>query len=431
MKKWGIVGGGVMGMTLALRLAQKGHKVTLYEAASDMGGLASAWKLDDFVWDKFYHVILMSDFQTRTILKELGLDDKMEWVETKTGFYTDGKLYSMSNTIEFLSFPPLNLIDKFRLGLTIFVASKIKNWERLERIPVSKWLTRWSGKGTYNKIWLPLLRAKLGDSYTETSAAFIWATIQRMYAARRSGLKKEMFGYVKGGYAAIIEAFVSKLNDLGVEIKTGYRATEVLNNGQSSTVRFDNGTEAHFDQIAITLPSTVAASLCKGLTTDEAAKLRDIKYLGVICASIVLDKPISPYYVTNITDTWVPFTGVIEMSALVDRKYFNGHSLIYLPKYLKPDDPLFNASDEEIRNLFLGSLSKMYPQIKPENVKHVAVARAKNVFALSTLGYSKSLPNIQTTIPGVSIVNSSHITNGTLNVNETIQVAENFIKTLD
>ena len=28
-----------------------------------------------------------------------------------------------------------------------------------------------------------------------------WATIQRIYAARNSGLKKEMFGYVRGGYA--------------------------------------------------------------------------------------------------------------------------------------------------------------------------------------------------------------------------------------
>jgi protoporphyrinogen oxidase len=430
-KKWGIVGGGIMGMTLALRLAQKGHKVTLYEAASDMGGLASAWKIDDFVWDKFYHVILMSDFQTRSILKELNLDDKMEWVETKTGFYTDGKLYSMSNTIEFLSFPPLNLIDKFRLGFTIFFASKIKDWQRLERIPVAKWLTRWSGKGTYTKIWLPLLRAKLGDSYTETSAAFIWATIQRMYAARRSGLKKEMFGYVKGGYACIVTAFVAKLVELGVEIKTSHRALEITSDSGNPLVKFDNGTEASFDHIAVTLPSTIAASVCKGLANDEIAKLNSIKYLGVICASVVLDEPISPYYVTNITDTWVPFTGVIEMSALVDKKYFHGHSLIYLPKYLRPDDPLFKATDEEISSLFLGALTKMYPQIKASNVKHIAVARAKNVFALSTLNYSKGLPSILTSIPGVSIVNSSHITNGTLNVNETIQVAENFIKTID
>ena len=32
-KKWGIIGGGIMGMTLAHRLAQQGHEVTIFEAA--------------------------------------------------------------------------------------------------------------------------------------------------------------------------------------------------------------------------------------------------------------------------------------------------------------------------------------------------------------------------------------------------------------
>ena len=105
----------------------------------------------------------------------------------KTGFYIDGQLHSMSNSIEFLKFPTLNIIDKFRLAVTILYASKIKNYKRLERIPVTSWLRKWSGKNTYNKVWLPLLRAKLGDSYERTSAAFIWATIQRMYGARKSG----------------------------------------------------------------------------------------------------------------------------------------------------------------------------------------------------------------------------------------------------
>ena len=98
-KKWGIIGGGIMGMTLAHRLAQQGYKVTIFEAASDLGGLASAWKVNGFVWDKFYHVILLSDLRTRSMLKEFNLDDKINWVETKTGFFTDGKLYSMSNSI--------------------------------------------------------------------------------------------------------------------------------------------------------------------------------------------------------------------------------------------------------------------------------------------------------------------------------------------
>jgi len=428
-QKWGIVGGGIMGMTLAHRLVQEGHKVTLFEAAPELGGLASAWKIDRFVWDKFYHVILLSDLHTRNILKDLELDDKIEWVETKTGFYTDGKLYSMSNTIEFLSFPPLNLIDKFRLGLTIFVASKLKNWKRLEQIPVETWLTRWSGKNTFNKIWLPLLRAKLGESYKQTSTAFIWATIQRMYAARRSGLKKEMFGYVQGGYAQILKSFEAKLVSEGVEIKTSHQASEILSGPNSlPTLKFNNGYEGSFDQVIVTLPSRISVNLVKGLSDLETKKHKDIEYLGVICASVVLSKSISPYYVTNITDTWVPFTGVIEMSSLVDKKNFDGDTLIYLPKYLLPTDTMFDASDKEVEELFLGALKKMYPFLTDSDIKYVGIARARNVFALSTLGYSVNLPEVKTTIPGVYILNSAHITNGTLNVNETIQIAENKLK---
>src|SRR5665647_2277361 len=130
-KSWGIIGGGIMGMTLALRLAQRGFKVTLLESSPKVGGLASTIEMDGVVWDRFYHVILMSDLNTRRVIEEIGLKDKLKWVETKTGFYSEGKLYSMSNVFEFLKFPPINLMDKFRLGLTIIVASLIKDWKRI------------------------------------------------------------------------------------------------------------------------------------------------------------------------------------------------------------------------------------------------------------------------------------------------------------
>ena len=143
----------------------------------------------------------------RSVLRELDLERQMKWVETKTGFFTDGRLFSMSSSLEFLRFPPLDFISKVRLAATIFYASRITNWRPLEHIPVADWLRRWSGSRTFEKIWLPLLRSKLGESYRKTSAAFIWATIQRMYAARRSGLKKEMFGYVPGGYGRILKGF--------------------------------------------------------------------------------------------------------------------------------------------------------------------------------------------------------------------------------
>jgi protoporphyrinogen oxidase len=423
--KWGIIGGGIMGMTLAHRLAQKGNEVTLFEAAPELGGLTSSWKMDDVEWDKFYHVILLSDFRTRNILKEIGLEKEINWVETKTGFYIDGKLYSISDTIEFLKFPTLNLVDKFRLGLTIIVASKIKNWKRLEKITVSEWLKKWSGENTFNKIWLPLLRAKLGDSYQITSAVFIWATIQRLYGARRSGLKKEMFGYVSGGYKRIITAFKETLLSEKVLIKTNHAATEIqtLLNGKIR-VAFANGKEEEFDKVIVTLPSAISAKLCPQLTQSEVEKLNNIEYLGVICVSVLLDKSISDFYVTNITDSRIPFTGVIEMSALVDKKYFGGKALVYLPKYVSPSDPMFNLDDEEIKESFILILKKMYPWITDENIKFAAVSRAKNVITVAKLNYSETLPQVKTSVPNVYIINTSHIKDGTLNVNETVRVAE-------
>ena len=43
---------------------------------------------------------------------------------------------------------------------------------------------------------------------------------------------------------------------------------------------------------------------------------------------------------------------------------------------------------------------------------------------LPNLDYSEALPGVKTSIPGVYIINTSHIKDGTLNVNETVRVAE-------
>jgi protoporphyrinogen oxidase len=419
-----IIGGGILGMTLSLLLTEKGKKVHLYEAAPDIGGLADFWEFRDITWDRFYHVILMSDLNTRELLKKLGIENKMNWVETKTGFYTEGKLYSMSNSVEFLRFPPLRLIDKFRLGITIFVASKIKNWKKLEKQSVAKWLTKWSGKRTFNKMWLPLLRAKLGDFYTETSAAFIWATIQRMYAARKSGLKKEMFGYMEGGYKTILETLKQKLADSGVEIHTGHALENVTKKDGAISLTFKNGTIVNTSDLVFTIPSSLILKVWPDMPKEEVDKHNSIKYLGVSCTSVLLKKPISPYYVTNITDGNVPFTGVIEMSALVDKKNFNGNSLVYLPKYVGADDPIFTRKDDEIHKEFRDTIVEMYDHISEEDILEMKTAKARNVFALSTLNYSTKLPEICSSTKGIYYGNSALITNGTLNVNETIDIAK-------
>jgi protoporphyrinogen oxidase len=414
----------MLGMTLALRLRQAGEDVSMFEAAPSLGGLASAWQLGDVVWDRHYHVTLLSDSSLRSLLRELGLERELRWVTTKTGFYTDGRLYSMSNVAEFLSFPPLGLVDKARLAATIIHASRLQHWEELEDIPVSEWLTRLSGERTFEKIWLPLLRAKLGDNYRQTSAAFIWAVISRMYAARRTGLKKEMFGYVPGGYARILARFEEVLRAAGVRIECSQPVDSICSTPNSRVhIAFRSGRSESFDRVAITAPAPIVAAVCPQLSPVEVAQLRGIRYQGIVCASLLLRRPLAGYYVTNITDAWVPFTAVIEMSALVDQRHFGGNSLVYLPKYLPSDDPGFAVPDEQIETGFLHALERMYPGFSRDDVLCFRVSRARYVLPISTLGYSKRLPPINTSVHSLFAVNSAHIVNGTLNVNETVQLA--------
>lgn len=416
-----VVGGGLLGMFLALRLRQSGAEVTLFESADRSGGLAGSERIGGFTWDRFYHVILLSDLHTRGLLAEIGLADRLRWGVTRTGFYTDGTLYSLSNTLEFLRFPPLSLIDKLRLGGTIFLASRIRDWRRLERVLAVDWLRRWSGPRVLEKIWLPLLKSKLGENYRIASAAFIWAIIARMYAARRSGLKQEMFGYVDGGYDLVLQRLQQRLDELGVHTVHRARVEQVFDRGNGVSVRVASGPEHSFDRVILTVPTGTIASLCPQLETSERQRLGDVVYQGIVCPSLLLRKPLSPYYVTNVTDRWVPFTGVIEMTALVDRDRFAGHSLVYLPCYLPQDDARWDKSDADFIESCLAALERMYPHFSRGDVVATQVSRARQVLAISTLGYSeRQLPPLRTSLRNVFVLNSAQIVAGTLNVNETL-----------
>jgi protoporphyrinogen oxidase len=422
-RRWGIVGGGMLGLTLALRLAQAGERVTVLEAASRLGGLASAWSLDGAVWDRFYHVTLLSDHNLRALLGELGLAGELRWTMTRTGFLVDGDLHSLSSSLEFLRFPPLGLVSKARLALTVLRAAHLREPRALEEIGVVDWLTRWSGRRVVARIWLPLLRAKLGSNVEVASAAFIRAIIARMYAARRAGMKRELFGHVAGGYARVLARFAEVLGAAGVELRTGFAVARVGRIGAGLEVTGEHGA-LPFDRVVVTAPAPLAAALCPDLTASERERLAAIRYQGIVCPSLLLRRPLAGFYVTNLADAGLPFTGVIEMTALVDPAGFGGRTLVYLPRYAAQDDEAWGWSDGEVRERFVAALARVYPGFDPGTVEACRVARARYVFAIPTLHYSSAVPPRATSMPGLYLVNTAQIVDGTLNVDETVALAE-------
>ena len=55
----GIVGGGLLGLGLAYRLAGEGVPVTVYEASPRLGGLAGTTTLGGVEVDRFYHAVTL------------------------------------------------------------------------------------------------------------------------------------------------------------------------------------------------------------------------------------------------------------------------------------------------------------------------------------------------------------------------------------
>jgi protoporphyrinogen oxidase len=244
-----------------------------------------------------------------------------------------------------------------------------------------------------------------------------------MYAARRTSAKREVFGFVPGGYARVLERLGRRLHDDGVRVELAQPVSRIAAGDGGINIHLQSGGVESFDNVVLTAAAPLCPRIVDGLTPEESRKLSAVEYQGIICASLLLHRPLAGYYVTNITDSWVPFTAVIEMSALVGREAFGGKALVYLPRYLPPDHPDFALSDEEIQARFIGALERMYPDFQRDDVAAFRISRVRHVFPISTLQYSARVPPMAASLRGLYLVNSSQIVNGTLNVNETLQLA--------
>jgi protoporphyrinogen oxidase len=422
--RWAVIGGGLLGLDLARRLARDGARVTLFEAAPELGGLSSAWRLGDVVWDRHYHVTLLSDAATRAFLADLGLERELRWVRTQTALHAAGTLSPMSDALDYLRLPVLGLVDKLRLALFIVRVARIEDWRPLEDLRVEDWLVARSGRRVFERVWRPLLRAKLGDAYASSAATFLWATIRRLYAARRSGLKTEMFGYVPGGYARTLERCAAVLTQRGVELLPGTPVRSVTGDGQGWRVTGESGAARAFDAVVVTAQPRIAARLCTELTAGEKERLGSVPYQGLVCASLLLPRPLGEAYLTYLLDDGLPFTAVVEMTAFVDPAELGGRTLVYLPKYVASDDALFEASDDGLRASFADALERLYPAFRAAEVEAFRVSRVREVFPIPTLGHSRRVAPFGTSRAGLYLVNSSQIVNGTLNVNDTLLLSE-------
>jgi protoporphyrinogen oxidase len=479
----GIVGGGILGLSLAHYLQRQGYEVEIFERNGYLGGLACAYDYEDFVWDKFYHVILPQDSHLLELLEDLGLSDEIRWRSTRTGLYRNGSFYSLSSTRDMLQFPLLGWSDKLRMGLGVVYGTRIANHADLYQMTAAEWLTKTFGARVYREFWSPLLRAKFGIYAEQVAAVSIHATLQRLARARSSVARRESMGYVRGGYNRILRAFRERIErrggrlHLGARIHRICRSTERTRTGDALPAMepaFVGAEPAHtaevrlgavrrpgpleeapsdghpgvvvtyetdsnpagracFEKVFFTAPwqaadQVLSEDLKESAADGRLAEATGRKYLGVVCLAVVLRRPLTPFYVLNIADNHIPLTGMIEMTGVIDPKEeTNGLSLVYLPRYVDSEDPFLSASDSCVhKELLSNGLGRLFPHLRTSDIVSSHVQRARYVQPLQLVTGNvprpgNRLPDLQSP---VVVANTACLACPTLNNDEVVGLAK-------
>jgi protoporphyrinogen oxidase len=409
-----IVGGGILGTSLGYFLAEAGAEVHLVERSDNLGGLVAPIELDELGGvrvDRYYHCILNSDRHFIDLIHAVGLGDHLQHVETKMGFYHDARLYPMSTPLEFLRFPPLGMLDRARLALTILACRRIKDWHDLETISVEAWLTRLSGRHAYETIWKPLLGAKFDGDFAQVPATYIWSRLVRMTDTRDGAAQKELMGYLIGGHLPVVEALAARITESGGTVQTNTAVASVNTDaaGRIRGIRTDRG-DVDADAVVLTTPTGIARRLLPehlASVADQWGRLDG--YLGVILLLVVLRRQLTPYYTTNVTDKSVPFTGVIETTNLIAPEHVGGYHLVYLPKYVYPDNPYTAMDDASLEADFMGHLRRMFPDLTDDDIVTTRLFRERYVEPIHPIGGTDRIAPIKTDIPGLYLANTSQI----------------------
>ena len=191
-KKIAVLGAGPMGLAAAYQLAKDGHCPVIFEADDRVGGMTACFNFNGIEIERFYHFHCTSDDALLNILDELKISPKMQWRETKMGYWYENKTQDWGNPFALLRFSGLSLIAKIRYGLFAFISSKRKRWDDLDKLDAASWIKKWVGDEAYTVMWKSLLELKFHHFSSNLSAAWIWSRIRRIGNSRYSIFKEKI-----------------------------------------------------------------------------------------------------------------------------------------------------------------------------------------------------------------------------------------------
>lgn len=399
----GIIGAGISGLSAAWYLRQRGHDVTIFEKAPDVGGLVATFDFDGVRIDHFYHFLCRQDTGYFELCRDLGLGERIRFVKARTGFFYDGREYPFGSPTDLLRFSPLPFTQRLRVGAFALEARLRSEWTQLDDIPAKPWLIDRTGRQAYDIIWHPLLAMKFGDAHSAISAAWMWHRLHRVAKS------KGRHGYLEGGTALLLDSLVRTLKSRGVSIHVnqGIQSIEIENEAVRG-LTLENGERFQADAVISTLPLPALARILPQNAKDYGKTLQQIDYIGITCAVFKLKRPVSKYFWYNVHDPRLGLNGIIEYTNLnpLDREH--GH-IVYVPYYGVTDSPPYTLSDDDVFQQSWNALQLLQPRLDDDDLLGWRVFRSPYGQALCPTGFLDMLPDHHAPIRGLHLLDSTFL----------------------
>ena len=402
-KKVAVLGAGPMGLAVAYQLARDGHHPIVYEADDRVGVMTAAFDFSGLSIERYYHFHCISDHAFLKVLDELGLVNKMHWVQTKMGYWYQNQLQPWGNPVALLRFKGLSFIAKFRYGLHAFLSTKRSDWKPLDKVDAVKWIKGWVGAEAYEILWRRLFEYKFYDYTSNLSAAWIWSRIRRIGRSRYD-LFREKLGYLEGGSDTLLQALRVDIEDNGGEIKLQSPAIKVLmDGGKVVGVETAAGVEL-FDKVISTIPLPYIPRIMPDLPTIILNQFKSVKNIAVVCVIAKLRCKVTENFWLNTNDPEMDIPGLVEYSNL---RPLDQH-IVYVPFYMPGDHLKFSESDEIFLKKVRTYLKKINPELCDEDFLDIRASRYRFAQPIGIPGYLETIPSAKLPIEGLWVADTSY-----------------------
>lgn len=398
-----VLGAGPMGLAVAYQLARDGHHPIVFEADDRVGGMTACFDFGGLSIERYYHFHCVSDHAFLEMLGELGLSDKMRWVETKMGYWYRGQLQPWGNPVALAKFKGLGPVAKFRYGLHAFLSTKRDDWRPLDKLEATSWIKRWVGSEAYEVLWRRLFDYKFYDYAENLSAAWIWSRIRRIGRSRYD-LFREKLGYLEGGSDTLLRELKAAIENHGGEIHLRKPVQQVvIESGEVKGVKVDGHLE-RFSKVVSTVPLPYVPKLIPDLPEEIIRGYQSVHNIAVVCVIAKLKKRVTENFWLNTNDPEMDIPGLVEYSNL---RPLNQH-IVYVPFYMPGDNPKYLEPDDVFLDKVRRYLCKINPELRDEDFVELRASRYRFAQPVCEPGFLDRLPPVDLPIKGLWVADTSY-----------------------